>query len=97
MICGRLHVSRGYCVRAHFTVMPSDDRPLENWLKAQPGVVSHTVHAGRKDDDLHVMFIMSQTVTGNPPFPWQGLSDTCASLGYEPASDWKDDKLPISF
>ena len=75
----RLHVSRVYNVTAHYRHMPYDDKPLENWLKVQPGVVAGTVHSKREGDELHVMCVMSQTVLGSPPFP--ELSDVCAVLG----------------
>ena len=85
-----LSASIFYDVAAHYTHMPSDDQALKAWIKSQPGVVARTVHVERKGDELRVTFIMSQTVFGRqPPFPKQGLLDTCASLGYGPPTDWK--------
>ena len=77
---GRLHVSRYYGVRAYYTVMPADDKRLENWLKVQPGVVAHTVSTERIGSELHISFIMSQTLTGSPPVP--EFSHICHHLGY---------------
>ena len=84
----QLHVSRVYCVSAQFAQMPIDDEPLKDWLKAQDGVVAHTVVTKRLGGKLYVLFIMSQTFSGRPPFP--DLSSKCAELGYGPPADWKD-------
>jgi hypothetical protein len=84
----QLHVSRVFCVSAQFARMPADDEALKDWLKTQAGVIPRTVIAERRGDKLYVRFIMSQTVSGNPPFP--DLSDQCVDLGYGPRVDWKD-------
>ena len=54
-------------------------------LKAQPGVVEHTVRverAGTKDTVLKVHFIQSQNLLGKPGFP--ALNQACRDLGYGP-------------
>jgi hypothetical protein len=72
--------------------MPIDDKPLENWLKEQPGVVANTVHTERNGDKLYVTFIMSQSLSGNPPFP--DFAHTCERLGYGPFGTWHDEGSP---
>jgi len=91
----QVHVSRVFCVSAQFARMPVDDEPLKDWLKAQPGIIPHTVIAKRQGDMLYVRFIMSQTTSGKPPFP--DLSNKCASLGYGPSADWKDARSDTIF
>jgi hypothetical protein len=78
-----VYPSVGYCVEVRFATAPADDRALCQWLKAQPGVVPHTVHIGREGPDKHVlrvMFIQSRNLAGNPPFP--DLVPGCHALGY---------------
>lgn len=37
-----------YQERAEFVELPPSDASLEQWLREQPGVVSHTVHVERE-------------------------------------------------
>jgi len=62
--------------------MPPTDKPLVEWLRSQPGVVSHTVAVGRFKDDklLCVGFIQSRNLAGQPPFP--DLDGQTPRLGY---------------
>ena len=79
--------SRGYGVEAEFSRLPGDDRALEQWLKVQDGVVPHTVHVHRDNEDptkLKVFFIMSQSGWG-PPTP--DLESKCSELGYHGSVD----------
>ena len=77
-----LRVSRLSCVRADFSRLPADDGPLESWLKAESGVVQHTVHIKREGKTIRVWFIMSQDIFNRPPHP--DLAGACDSLGYSP-------------
>lgn len=47
-LCRNAYVSVGYCVEARFASLPADDRPLCDWLKAQPGVIPHPVSVCRE-------------------------------------------------
>jgi hypothetical protein len=85
----RMQISRVYRVAATYARMPADDKQLENWVKAQAGVVPHTVRAERIGNELRVSFLMSQTLSRNPPDPT--LSEACERLGYVPYSIWKDE------
>lgn len=87
---GTIRASRLYCLRADFAHLPADDKRLEQWLKAQPGVVAHTVHLKRESGSLRAWFIMTQNLRGSPPVP--DLSHACDSLGYTPWSEWTSDR-----
>jgi hypothetical protein len=81
--CATLHVSLIYRVEARFTSLPADDRGLCRWLKAQPGVVPHSVSVCRQGPDGKLVvasFIQSRTLSREPPFP--DLDGGCAALGY---------------
>src|SRR5262249_32657727 len=79
--------SFGYAVEAElvsFASLPADDHRLEEWLRAQPGVVPHTVHVRREParhpNRLVVIFTMVRDGWGRPPFP--DLEAACDELGY---------------
>jgi hypothetical protein len=87
--------SLGYSVEAEFASLPERDHELEEWLKTQPGVVSHTVHVWRKDGEpkiLRIGFIMVRDGWDRPPFP--DLQGKCEALGYAgrtgPFRDFRD-------
>src|SRR5262249_55984774 len=86
----RLQVGTFFAVIAHYSQMPIDDKPLENWLKERPGVVDRTVHIERKGTELRASFIMSQTLSGSPPVP--DFSHACERLGYSPFATWQEEK-----
>jgi hypothetical protein len=77
-----VHASLVYVVEARFEKMPPNDKTLIEWLRAQPGVVSHTVAVGRFEDGklLYISFIQSRSLAGQPPFP--DLNGNIGRLGY---------------
>jgi hypothetical protein len=78
-----VYVSIVTCFDARFETMPPGDEALEQWLRAQPGVVKHTIWINRLGEDkktLEVSFIRSQNMAGHPPIP--DLDTKCAELGY---------------
>jgi len=85
----RFPVSQFYSMVAHYARMPIDDKPLENWIREQPGIVARTVHIVRKGDELRAIFIMSQSMLGSPPTP--NLESTCERLGYGPFCNWQEE------
>ena len=87
---GSVHVSRVYSVAAVYSALPASDTALEDWLKSQRGVIAHTVHVERNNNELHVRFVVSQTLFGGPQLP--ELLQACNSLGYSAASAWGDDR-----
>jgi hypothetical protein len=75
--------SWSYDVEAEFTSLPADDHELEAWLKAQPGVVPHSVSVSRKQGAPNVVvigFVIVRPEWGNPPVP--DMEAACARLGY---------------
>ena len=64
--------SFSYCVEAEFGELPDDDQLLTEWLRAQVGVVPHTVFVRRFGENgrlLETGFIQVRTATGDPAFP----------------------------
>ena len=88
----RLPFSQFYSLVAHYARMPIDDKPLEDWIKEQPGIVARTVHIGRKGDELRAIFIISQSMFGSPPTP--NLESACERLGYGPVCNWQEEESP---
>ena len=84
--------SQGYSVRAAFAKLPANDRELEQWLRNQPGVVSHTAHVLRDGQVVRVSWIMTQDLAGKPHTP--DLLPAWQRMGYSnPATvdwDWRD-------
>jgi hypothetical protein len=76
-------------MRAEYARMPADDLNLVQWLRAQPGVVEHTVHVKREGRVLRVWLMMMQDMRGSQPLP--DLSRACDSLGYSPFVVWEED------
>ncbi|WP_254513994.1 hypothetical protein [Anatilimnocola floriformis] len=72
--------SYGYGIQAKCGRLPADDSSLETWLSAQPGVVR--VHVQRENNQVHVIWIMSQDLMRNPPVP--DLRPELENLGYTP-------------
>ncbi len=87
-----VHASMGYCLEARFETLPPDDEPLKAWLRAQPGIVPHTVAVGRFDPDeklLVVMFTQVRNLANEPPLP--DLDAACQRLGYgQPDGRFRD-------
>lgn len=76
-----VRASYGYHVRAQFASLPQVDTKLQEWIKAQPGVVApHQVFIWRTNQTVTVFFIMSRNLKGYPPFP--NLESACKELGY---------------
>jgi hypothetical protein len=82
VVCHNVHASFVYVVEARFEKMPPDDKALIEWLRSQPGIVSHTVAIGRFEDGklLYILFIQSRSLSGRPPFP--DLNGNVGRLGY---------------
>ena len=81
--------SRVYTVGAGFTSLPESDDKLQDWLREQPGVVDHTVHITRgQDQTLELTFIITQNTWKTPPFP--DIETKCDELGYELSSRFTD-------
>jgi len=82
-------IGRVYSLKAQYSQMPADDSRFEVWLKAQEGIVSHTVHVSRDGNAVNLVFMMVHNGLGKPPFP--DLSTACDSLGYkQPVLRWQD-------
>jgi len=69
--------------------MPRDDKALEKWIKAQPGVVANTVKIVRRSNEIHAWMFVVRNLAGDSPFP--DLPKACDQLGYAPHSEWTDD------
>lgn len=69
-----------YGLQAEFAELPADDAALEAWLKAQPGVIDRLVHVKRTGNAVGVIWMMTQTVGGEPPAP--DLLAAFERLGY---------------
>jgi hypothetical protein len=82
-------MGRIYCLKAECAQMPANDERLEEWLKAQTGVVEDTIHIKREGRSLRVWFLMIQNSYDSPPMP--DLSKACDSLGYKPWLEWTED------
>jgi len=86
-----LNKSSIYSVEARFEQMPASDRALITWLRAQPGVIAHTVGVERRDDGalLQVTFLQVRSLAGEPPFP--DLDRRVGSFGYaKPDGPFRD-------
>ena len=86
---GYLPVSFGYCVEAEFESLPPDDSALENWIKEQPRVVSHTVgicRGGPENKSLRIMYIHSRRIRERNV----DLNEACARLGYVAKERFRD-------
>ena len=64
-----VHISWGCGVRVQFADLPADDKEIESWLRAQPGVVDRTVFVGREGNVVQVLCIHVRDGLGNPPKP----------------------------
>jgi hypothetical protein len=84
-----IQVGHQYLKHTSYKKMPADDKALETWLKAQPGVLTHTVVIKRMPSDIVVGVMMEQNLAGEPPLP--DLSKACEQLGYSPYCEWMDD------
>lgn len=84
-----IRVAHHYRMHANYRHMPADDKALETWLKAQPGVVTHTVVIKRRPNDIAAWVMVDQHLSGEPPLP--DLSNACEQLGYSPYCEWTDD------
>jgi hypothetical protein len=80
----QVKVSVGYAVRAEFTQLPADDKALESWLAAQPGVVKVTTN--RDPGAIRVYWVMVQDVWKNPPVP--DLRQVFEEFGYRELTDY---------
>lgn len=66
----QIPASFGYGIRVEFDTLPANDKPLEEWMKAQPGVVEHTVHVARNGNSVGMLWIMTQSIgPRGPPVP----------------------------
>lgn len=86
-LVSRIPRSCVYCVATSFHQLPENDEPLVEWLKGQPGVVSHTVHVRRgeaTDGRVEIVFAQVRTLAGDPPFP--SVEAKCEELGYRAAT-----------
>ncbi len=74
--------SRIYSVETTFTSAPESDDELHKWLADQHGVVEHTIHLNRLDNQrIGLTFIISQNLWRRPAFP--AIESQCAELGYD--------------
>ena len=82
VFCHNVHASLVYVAEARFEKMPPTDKALIEWLRAQPGVVPHTVAVGRFEGGklLYMSFIQVRHLAGQPPFP--DLDGHVGELGY---------------
>ena len=90
-----LNVSWIYSVEARFEKMPASDHALLMWLRAQPGIIAHTVSVDRLDDgtQLRVTFLQVRNLAGEPPFP--DLDGRVGSMGYaQPDGPFRDSVDP---
>jgi hypothetical protein len=76
MLGARFFVSRV----AEFDRMPADDKLLESWLLAQPGVAREQLTICRDGRKLFILFGIDRTFRGQPPLP--DLDEACRRLGY---------------
>ena len=79
-----IYVSSSYCVETELNQWPPNDDELLNWLRSQPGVISHTVHAkrgGAANDVLRIGFMQSHNLASQPPFP--SLEKEANAIGYK--------------
>jgi hypothetical protein len=60
--------------------MPADDRELEKWLVAQPGMHPHSVTIERNMNQLLVSNTLLRNLSGQPRLP--DLDLKCKQLGY---------------
>jgi hypothetical protein len=67
MFVRQIPVSVGFSVRAEFKEFPKNDRGLEEWLAAQPGVVK--VATARDVGAIRIYWIMSRKIYEGPPIP----------------------------
>jgi hypothetical protein len=78
MLLLQVKASIVYSVRAEFTELPADDKALENWLAAQPGVVK--AMCDRDPGAIRVYWIMVQDMRRKPPAP--DLHQAFEEFGY---------------
>ena len=71
-----------------FSTMPPDDEQLAEWLKAQPGVVDHTVHFHRADDGLWLIYTQVRNLAGDPPPP--DINRAATEFGYHGGQGFRD-------
>ena len=87
-----VYASFAFCWEAEFANLPQDDRELEAWLKAQPGIVAHTVLAGRggpRKNLVKVLFVQTRNLAGEPKLP--DLDSYCSEHAYGgPAFRFRD-------
>ena len=70
-----------YSVEAEFASMPPDDSRLEQWIKAQPGIVSATAQRDEANPRLLRIYVgIVQNMFHEPPLPDINLA--CRELGY---------------
>ncbi len=81
--------SRIYSVETTFTSAPASDEELHKWLADQPGVVEHTIHLNRRDNQrIGLTFVISQNSWKRPAFP--DIESQCSVLGYELSGAFTD-------
>jgi hypothetical protein len=77
-------VSYSYGVVTEFDVVPPNDQALDDWIRAQPGVVVHMAGVNRTRVGerwlIEVNYGISRNGWGEPPLP--DLDAACAALGY---------------
>ncbi|MDX1930523.1 MAG: hypothetical protein SFV81_28625 [Pirellulaceae bacterium] len=84
-----LPASRIYSVETTFTSAPESDEELRKWLADQPGVVDHTIHLSRLDNQrFGLTFIISQNSWKRPAFP--DIESQCFELGYDLSGPFTD-------
>ena len=87
-----VRVPCSFAMEARFEALPPDDRPLAEWLKAQPGVFG-SVGIGRLGDGrLLVLFRVSRNLLGEPPVP--NLDAAALALGYTGGEPFRDYPRP---
>jgi hypothetical protein len=74
----QVKISFLYEAKAEFIELPTDDKALEEWLLAQPGVVKAS--SQRENKAIRIYWIMNQNSLGNPPTP--DLRAEFDQLGY---------------
>ena len=72
-------------VWAEFTIYPEDDVELRNWLRAQPGVVPHSVMICRIGPEPSTRLLVAFTFVRDKfdETPTPDLDRQCQLLGYE--------------
>ncbi|MBX9626295.1 MAG: hypothetical protein K2X82_21025 [Gemmataceae bacterium] len=75
----QLPASISYQVTAEFDALPPTDEPLEEWLRAQPGVVK--AFANRRGQTVEVIWIMTQSAGPRLP-PTPDVAVEFERLGY---------------